>query len=533
MHHNFFNKVIWTVFISRHVMRLKGRLIFKYSQSFFKKKNLTKKKILVEVNRYSSSHISYAYLISALNKKYSCSAVVAYIPKIVETRFLYVLYRIMLLPSRTITTVYKWMGTSEVAVPYRGALSFQSEDLQIDNLLCSMSDQRDLLNLTIQGVKIGDLIYDEYLRKACQPTVILEDEKFKLFFAKEIGHFFWWLQYFEKNNVVAVISSHTIYTSSYPLRIAIYRGIEAFQANFTSCYRLSRTNEHAYREFNSYKADFSNLPASLKERGIEWAKSRMARRLAGEVGLDITYSTKSAFANKQPGKILIDTGNPRFLVAAHCFFDSPHGLGDHLFVDFYHWICFLGELSDREPIDFYIKTHPDFKQINTQVLTELLDRYPRLKLIDPATSHHQIVSEGITGVLTIFGTVAYEYAAMGVPVVLGSRNSPTIAYTFNLQPRDLLEYENMITNMPTLKIRNSEIFEFYFMKFGYHNPNLLVDDYNQMIELLGGFEMQFEPEFFSFWLQNFSEDVHRQLMQQFCDFVQSKHYKMQSRPFAG
>ena len=45
----------------------------------------------------------------------------------------------------------------------------------------------------------------------------------------------------------------------------------------------------------------------------------------------------------------------KILVAAHCFLDSPHVLGNFLFPDFMHWLNFLAEVSKKTNYD-WLKT---------------------------------------------------------------------------------------------------------------------------------------------------------------------------------
>ena len=52
------------------------------------------------------------------------------------------------------------------------------------------------------------------------------------------------------------------------------------------------------------------------------------------------------------------------LIAAHHFSDAPNVWGEFLFVDFYEWVDFLGNLSNKLDYDWYIKLHPlDFKKM--------------------------------------------------------------------------------------------------------------------------------------------------------------------------
>ena len=46
-------------------------------------------------------------------------------------------------------------------------------------------------------------------------------------------------------------------------------------------------------------------------------------------------------------------------------------------------------------------------------------------MINSNTSHHKIISEGVDFVLTVYGSVAIEYAYFGIPVINATKNQST------------------------------------------------------------------------------------------------------------
>ena len=40
-----------------------------------------------------------------------------------------------------------------------------------------------------------------------------------------------------------------------------------------------------------------------------------------------------------------NSNKTKVLICTHCFFDNPHGYGGMIFLDFYEWLVFLGEIS--------------------------------------------------------------------------------------------------------------------------------------------------------------------------------------------
>ncbi|MFB1022343.1 MAG: hypothetical protein QMC40_06245, partial [Vicingaceae bacterium] len=77
--------------------------------------------------------------------------------------------------------------------------------------------------------------------------------------------------------------------------------------------------------------------------------------------------------------------------------------------DFYEWLCFIGDISEKTNYDWYLKIHPDPLPGTLDNIHEILQNYPRITVIPHLTSHLQLANEGIDFVLTCFGTVGIEY----------------------------------------------------------------------------------------------------------------------------
>ena len=99
--------------------------------------------------------------------------------------------------------------------------------LEIDKLIKS---KEDLLNLKLEGVEIGDLFYDNYMRQQSKHSVEITP-KFKKILLKYLNDFYYWYNYFNQNNVRSVIVSHAVYNLAIPLRIAQSRSIPAYIAS--------------------------------------------------------------------------------------------------------------------------------------------------------------------------------------------------------------------------------------------------------------------------------------------------------------
>lgn len=488
--------------------------------------------ILVEFNFLHSSHIAYSYLANALATNYG-SKIYAYKAKINQEKFVLSLIRqlafnLLSLLNVGIYRVYRSFGTERFIYPSLSKEQKKEAQGISDRIAKKIQHTRDIENIEIEGIWIGDLIYDTYLRTYSKPTIDLYSKQFIIHLFISVSSYIYWRDYIDKNNIVSIIVSHCVYNLAIPLRIAVSRDIDVFQANISSIYRLDSSRLFAYTDFTDYKKVFSKLPKDKQLAAISKAKERVQRRLNGEIGIDMPYSKKSAFGKISYKSLLRKTENVKILIATHCFFDSPHSFGKNLFPDFLEWLNFLGDLSEELDYDWYIKTHPDYLPGTKLIIDKYLQKYQKISLLPPDSSHHQIVEEGINYALTCYGTIGFEYAVLGVPVINASINNPHISFNFNLHPRNVKEYESLIRNIKSIhhEINDQEVYAFYFMHHLYRSKNIFFDKYEKTISELGGYSKQFTSTIYEEWLKQISSEKHHRIFNEVTRYVDSKKYRM-------
>ncbi len=483
--------------------------------------------VLFELNEITSAHIAYSYLANELAEREQAK-LVAYAPPSFRGW-----------PGR----LYRWAKRSVKLGTVGAYSSFGTTGyLDVDpteahstaakkitgKLGPQIRNKSDVEDLTLGGVWIGNLIYDSYLRSFKKPTIDIQSPEFLKFFEKSIAQFVFWQDFFDNNDVRAVNLSHCVYNHAMPLRLAVSRNIPVFQSNVTHVYRLDSKNMYAYNDFHYFRERFAALSESVKREGLARAERQLQRRFAGEVGVDMAYSKKSAYGAIREERLLKDSPRKKILIATHCFFDSPHSYGNNLFPDFYEWLDFLGKITVATDYDWYIKTHPDYLPGTMEIILEFIKRYPKFSLLPSDASHKQIIAEGLDVALTVYGTIAFEYAALGVPVINASRNNPHIAYDFNLHPRDVGDYRRMLMDLDNLdlEIDRTQVFEYYFMRHIYNSENLFFDDYATTVEQLGGYREQFKLPVYDKWLDEFSPEKHKKIQDALKRFLAAEDFRM-------
>ena len=483
--------------------------------------------VLCEFNAMHSSHVAYSYFSNVLASKFKAQ-IIAYSPSYIIGFWRKIDWKLSQFLGRSDFAVYRSFGTSKFFYPqFNRSLMDRANELS-EKLLSKINTKWDIEEVCLDGVILGDLIYDSYLRTFNQPTIEIGSERFRRFFLNSIRLYLFWVDYFKEHDVRAVNASHSVYTFAFPLRIALSKGIPAFVTGGYQASQLSKEKIINNCDFTDYKETFRKLPVEVQTAGMMKAKERIKLRFSGKVGVDMSYSTKSAYGEHKTEKLLKKSTRKKILIAAHCFFDSPHCYGNNLFPDFYEWVDFLGKMTLETDYDWYIKTHPDYLPGTMEIVESFARKYPKLIILPADSSHHQLIQEGIDVALTCYGTIGFEYAALGIIVVNASLNNPHIAYNFNLHPKNIDEYRNILKNLDfiSLNINKKEVYEYYFMRNIFKPKDWLFDNYSDLKEEVGGYFELFTSKSYGVWMREYSGKKHKQLLEKIASFVDSRNYRL-------
>jgi hypothetical protein len=496
-----------------------NRKTFDIRNNTYKKKNI----VLLEINNLYSSCIGYSYVLNFLAKKYKADIFAFKIsPDIsIFSRLIFFVRKILLLD---IFSIYASFGVKFFF--FFNHVHREQVNVIFNKILKKIKNKNDVENITIDNILFGDLIYDSFLKFKKKPTIDINSNEFKFFLKNVIKIYFFWKNYFNKNNIKSLIVSHTVYLNALPLRLAISKNISCYQVTAQSIYYLNKKNIFAYRDYCNYKNIFSKFSKLDKLKFTRLAQKRINQRFQGVIGVDKPDSKKSAFGKFLPQRLIKKSNKIKVLIASHCFFDSPHSYGKNLFCDFYEWINYIGLISKRTDYDWYIKTHPDFIPETLNIIKEFTLKYNKITLLPPNSSHHQIKKEGINFVLTIYGTVGTDYSALGIPVINASVNNPHINYNFNLHPKTISEYQHTLMNLKEvrLKIDKKKVLEHYYMHNIFSNKSWIFEDYNNFIEGVGGYYKQFEIISYKYYLEYINSDKHKKIFSNLKNFITSKNY---------
>lgn len=509
----------------------------RFNKNIFKinKKNKNSK-ILVEFHNWHPLHIAFSIVANYLSKTYS-SSIVAYpgyinISQNLEQNLIsklkwYLGFKLSLKNFG----VYKSFGTEKILFPIiEKKIKILGESKAI-SIFDKIKNKRQILSIKLDGILIGDLIYDTYLKKFKEDTIDINDPNFFKFFKNTIILYYFWIDYFKKNKVKSVIISHAVYTLAIPARIAMNYKIKVFIANHSSLYSLNQKYKLSFLEFKNFKNKFSKLDKNFKKKGIELSKKRIDKRFDGKVGLDMWYSKASSFGRIKNSKNVLNKGKKlKVLIATHCLFDSPHVSGNFFFNDFSDWLHYLGNLSNKTNYDWYLKAHPYFIKESYDKIKKIIKKYGKIKIIDPVTSHHQLIKEGIDVALTCMGTIGFEYAFFGKTVVNASINNPHYNYNFNVNPKNFKEYDKILNNLQKykkIKINKDKIFEYYFMMHIFHPKNWIFKNIDVIEKKCGSYLEMYSSKIYRCYQDEYSINNFKKINEIFDSFYKSKNFKLE------
>jgi len=329
------------------------------------------------------------------------------------------------------------------------------------------NSKQELLDFSLEGIRIGDLIYDTYLREYSVPTVDVKDERLFWMIDNAVSIFYSSKTYFEIYNIKKLIVSHGVYLNyGIIARIAVLNDIDVYLFGHSKAiHKFTKDHWLQFIRHHEYSTEFSVL--DNKEERRKQARKILEQRYSGIVDQGIFYMKASPYAKKEDGapKVFKDNGKTKVVMMLHCFFDAPHIYKSMIFPDFLEWAEFVLSTLDTSNVDLVVKPHPNGKPGNGKIIDSLKKKFPRVRFIDKRTSNNQIISEKVNVLLTVYGTVASEFAYHGVNVITAGDN-PTISYDFCLHAKNKEEYKSYLKNIEqtSISINKEKIEEFFYMQ---------------------------------------------------------------------
>lgn len=348
-----------------------------------------------------------------------------------------------------------------------------------------------LFFLEIDGIYIGDIVYDEYLRDYHEGTV----KRINLRYLKKLTEAYYLMflikGIYKKNRYEYVLVNHHCYIRQVlMIRIALKLNIKVLIIASTCIKKIDQSNVKYLMDrpnpyiFNKCKQD-DRVMKKLFDTNVSFS---MEDYLAVTMGFlnntDMHTNEEFSMFKKQ-----LDTSKSKNLkivvVAAHCFVDNVTGADGRtsFFRDYFIW---LDETVRRSVLNknilVVLKKHPQEYKISSKVSSDdVFDKYKNESNIIKCPNNLKIsqFSEYVDTVITSRGSVGNELSQLGIPVLIGGNgNAIYSGFDFAIEPKDRSDYFQFIDNIHLIdklndsQILNSMIYKQLYEKTLHHKlPN--------------------------------------------------------------
>ena len=136
-------------------------------------------------------------------------------------------------------------------------------------------NKNNLCDYEINGIRVGDLIYDTYLKIYKKATLDTKSVLFKNFFKDSLRLYFYWDDYFRNNRIKAMVIVHSTYLYGIPIRMACFKKIPVFKGTFNTIYHIRKKNYHTGQEFFTFKEKYKKLNPKIKKNLFLIAKNNL------------------------------------------------------------------------------------------------------------------------------------------------------------------------------------------------------------------------------------------------------------------
>lgn len=331
-------------------------------------------------------------------------------------------------------------------------------------LLMSGQNQK-FLQLSFQGVRVGDILYDEIIKVTPigEYTIKEISSTYKHFFKQLFIYFFVSEYLYEKYKPEYYIATHSQYISyGMHCRYFANKGTVIIETSdeMLFIHDDASNNPPKYHRI-LHKMIKENLgKLCCDEQLQEKVKRELNKRFLGEseqIDAQMAYFNKKDYSKDMlKEKLGIKNDNPMVFIFAHIMTDAPQSLSDGtLFADYYKWmletIKFVSKIYD---VNWIIKPHPSSKTYGevgevAKMVKEYCSENSSVYVCPDDFSTKGVLSTAHS-IVTVQGTVGLEYSCMGIPIVIAGKPYYS-GFGFTIEPDSVEEYFNTLKNIRNIK----------------------------------------------------------------------------------
>ena len=351
----------------------------------------------------------------------------------------------------------------------------------------SLATPEDILKITFNSIKVGDLIYDDVIRITKKRTIERIDNEVTKCIAKSLFYYFQYRLLFNKSPYRYYVSTHTAY-SQYGLlcRVALAHGVKVIE---TSDIQMSLYDRMANDQLPTYNGGIKNsILMAINNNQIDLDQLRVEAKKSLHQRLDSKISqmdAKKAYCgmvytkSELRRKLNLKHEHKIVFVLAHVFTDSPHISSGMLYADYYQWLLSTLQICAKSlGVSWVIKPHPSSSLYGEDGLVEKMvdDLNSSNVFLCPADLNTKSLSVCADALVTVHGTAGLEFSCLGIPVVLAGKPSYS-GFGFTIEPANKADYEKTLLESldisPLTESQINKALEVYALwnnQFDWHNP---------------------------------------------------------------
>ncbi len=516
----------------------------KFNNILFKKNNKSNNIILIEFNHFQSFHIIGSQLANFLSKKKNSKIVAIYNFDLVGTslkkNFIFkIKFYLGSLLGINFFGIYKSFGVESFVYPKINSEIYLNANKYFKEIWKDNMNEDDVQKININNIQIGDLILDSYIKYYKSYEIEVNSDLFKKYVLDFISLYLFWKKFVDQNinNIQACIGAHAYFSYAIIHRICCYNNIPSYINGAGRICNLSKDNIGPDDQYKFFTSIYNKFNLNQKSRASSIATKFVKKKISGEFGFKINEatSTRSVFSEYDKNKSILKKNDKlKILIATHEIYDACHVFGNNFYPTFKSWLYSLGKISEKTDYDWYIKDHPlssGLKMEGSQLLTkkltkEITSKFKNINYLQPNISHLQLINEKIDYVLTVYGTIVYEYAYFDIPVILATKNHHYKDYNFYIQPKSREDYENMIYNLKknyNKSFSKQEIYEYYFMKFIFNGVNNVLYNYSDFLKN-HSYDEYDSVKFYKYFMESHNSNKLKDLNKKLELFINSKDF---------
>ena len=333
-----------------------------------------------------------------------------------------------------------------------------------------VSDKLEWLikNFECKKIKIGDLVYDIYIRydlKFLDPS-IYEIKFFKLLFIGILKTHF--IDHLVKKYKIRYIVSTQMSFTSYGNLVSRY-GTKLKIKTFTTAYNfVIKFKNHQETLTSPFKIRKDKIERNLKKiRNKKIEKFYNLRKKGKLYGSYVPINTiRKIYGLSEDSKIVkftkkinnIKKNHEVNVLALHCFSDSPHFCADMIFRDYYdQFLQTINFIRNNNKKTFWIiKPHPSRSQYHEEgIIEKVIYRYKselENVILCPEKINNSTLFKLSDNLINCVSTISLEFACYGKKSIIAG-DAPYFHKDLFFKPKSKTDYFNLIENLDKLKTK--------------------------------------------------------------------------------